>query len=278
MKTIELNSAENIIVAIIFEPKVFNGRLILMNSATGAKQTYFKHFANYLCERGFRVITYDYSGIGLSAPKSLRGYKTSMMQWGTTDLTTMLDYIAENQIYDKLILIGQSVGGQIYGLSPTIHHADGFVNVAAQSGYFGMWRFPGSLFILLNWFNMTLLTRLVGYFPGKRLRIVGNLPKGVALDWSKWGRSKEYFFDHFDNAAEIYARLNVPLLSYSFSDDTTAPIDNVKWMNAKYKNCPLTHKHYKPSDINVKSIGHFGFFRPKCQVLWDDLIEEVLKF
>ena len=55
MKTIELNSAGNTIIAQIFEPTTFNGRLILMNSATGAKQTYFRHFANYLCERGFRV-------------------------------------------------------------------------------------------------------------------------------------------------------------------------------------------------------------------------------
>lgn len=278
MQIIELNSAGNKIVANLYEPTAYNGRTLIMSSATGAKQTYFKHFAKHLNENGFRIFTYDYSGIGQSAPKNLRGYQTSMTNWGKYDLTTIIDYVSENYDYDKLFLSGQSVGGQIYGISPSIHKVDGLINVAAQSGYWKMWKMPIRIMILCNWYFMIALTHLFGYFPGKRLRIVGDLPKDVALDWAKWGKSTEYHFDHIENAIQKYNAIKVPLLSYGFSDDGTAPKANVEWMNAKYANCSLTYKHIKPSDINVKSIGHFGFFRPKCKILWDDLIEEVLKW
>ena len=278
MQIIELNSAENKIVTNLYEPKNYNGRTLIMSSATGAKQTYFRHFAKYLNENGFRVFTYDYSGVGQSAPKSLRGYKTSMTNWGKYDLTTMIDYVSENYDYEKLFLSGQSVGGQIYGMSPSIHKVHGLINIAAQSGYWKMWKMPIRIVVFLNWYFMIGLTNLFGYFPGKRLKIVGDLPKDVALGWAKWGRSPEYHFDHIENPIEKYNAIKVPLLSYGFSDDNTAPKANVEWMNAKYTNCQLTYKHIKPSDIGLKSIGHFGFFRPKCKVLWDDLLEEVLKW
>jgi predicted alpha/beta hydrolase len=278
MQIIELNSNNNKIVANLYEPKTYNGRILIMSSATGAKQTYFKHFALHLNEHGFRVFTYDYSGIGQSAPKSLRGYTTSMADWGRYDLTTMIDYVSENYAYKKLLVSGQSVGGQIHGISPSIHKVDGLINVAAQSGYWKMWKMPFGVIGLFYWYGMIAITQIFGYFPGKRMNIVNDLPKGVALDWAKWGRSPGYNFDHIENAIEKYNAIKVPLLSYSFSDDKTAPLNTVEWMNAKYANCQLTHKHISPSDIGVEFIGHFGFFRADCKVLWDDLIQEVLKW
>ena len=278
MKIIELDSAGNNIIANLYEPTNYNGRVLIMSCATGAKQTYFRHFAKYLNENGFRILTYDYSGMGQSAPKNLRGYTTSMENWGKYDLTAVIDHVSENYDYDKLFVLGQSVGGQIHGISPSILKADGLINVAAQSGYWKMWKMPISIMAFCNWYFLIAVTYLFGYFPGKSVNVVDNLPKGVALDWAKWGRSLEYHFDHIENAIEKYSAIKVPLLSYSFSDDGTAPINTVEWMNAKYTNCQLTHKHISPSDIDVKSIGHFGFFRPKCKVLWDDLIEEVLKW
>lgn len=279
MNTIKLQSANNTIVAIKYEPISSNGITLLMSSATGAKQTYFRHFANYLCERGFRVLTYDYSGAGLSAPKNLRGYKTGMQQWGEHDLTTMIDHISESYDHKKFFVLGQSIGGQIHGLSPSIHHANGLINVAASTGYWKAYPFPMRWLIWFNWYiALPLMTHLFGYFPGRRIRIVDDLPKGVALDWCKWGKSPNYHLDHIEDPREKFDRIQVPMLSYSFSDDTTAPKHTVEWINSIYRNCQLTHKHVSPSDIGLKSIGHFGFFRPKCKALWDDLIEEVLKW
>lgn len=281
MKTLELKSAGHTIVAICYEPTpshFYNGITLLMSAAIGAKQTYFRHFATYLSEHGFRVLTYDYSGAGLSAPKNLVGYQTGQQQWGEQDLTTMIDHISDNYEYQKFIVLGQSVGGQIHGLSPSIHKAHGLINVVASTGYWKAYPLPVRLIVWLNWYiALPFITWLFGYFPGKRLGIVDDLPKGVALDWCKWGKSPNYHLDHIENAVEKFDAIRMPLLSYSFSDDTTSPKPTVEWLNSIYRNAQLTYKHVKPSDIGVPSIGHFGFFRPKCQVLWDDLMEEVLR-
>ncbi len=275
MKTISLNSAGNEIIATIFEPKGEVEYAIIMSCPTGTKQSYFKKFATYFCDKGFLVITYDYSGIGLSAPKKMKGYETSAVGWGVYDLTTVIDHIADNFEYKKLLLIGLSIGGQIAGISHSIKKVDGLINVASQSGYWKLWPIQYRYILFMNWHILALLAKLFGYFPGKQTTAMENLPKGVALDWSKWGLSSNYLFDHIEDADLKFSSIELPLISYSFSDDRTAPKNTVEWLNSKYSNCELHYQHIYPSDINVKSIGHFGFFREKCKVLWDDLIEKI---
>ena len=47
--------------------------------------------------------------------------------------------------------------------------------------------------VRILWFGMVpVLTALFGYFPGKPLRMVGDLPRGVALQWRKWCLHPEY--------------------------------------------------------------------------------------
>ncbi len=275
---IPLGSNGNTIYAKVYEPTIPSHISLILSSATGAKQGYFRHFAHFMQTNGIRVVTYDYSGIGRSAPKNLKGFQTTMKDWGVHDLTTVIDYVSAHFEYEKLILVGQSVGGQIPPFSPSIHKVDGLVNVASQSGYWKMWHFPLNLLLRLNWFGMLVLTKLFGYFPGKTLGAVGDLPKGVALDWAKWGTTPEYFMSYLENAKHKFTSLKIPLLAYSFSDDRTAPKQCVEWLNRQYANCRLTHRHIQPKEIGVKQIGHFGFFRPKCKILWKEVLEEILSW
>ncbi len=50
------------------------------------------------------------------------------------------------------------------------------------------------------WFNWHLfippITKLLGYFPGQKLAAMENLPAGVSLEWCKWCKSPNYFFDY----------------------------------------------------------------------------------
>ncbi len=277
MQKIFLNSAGNQLVGCEYIPKGASaGFSFIINAATGTKQHYYRHFANYMAKKGIRVLTYDYSGIGESAPPKMKGFQTNMMQWGKSDMTTMINYASTDLGTDKLILIGQSVGGQIAGLTPAIHQVDGLINVASQTGYWKIWPQPLRYGLWVNWQLLTLLTNVVGYFPGKRLGIMEDLPKEVALEWAKWGRSPNYLFDFMSKEdQQTYQELSLPLLSYSFSDDTTAPRASVVWLNQKYPNCKLIDKYIKPTDIGVKHIGHFGFFRKSCTILWEDLLTEL---
>lgn len=278
MKQVEIESKGNKLGLTVFEPEGHVRHAFIMNCATGAKQNYYFHFAAYLQSKGHLVVTYDYSGVGASAPKHLRGFKSSVVQWGEDDLSAVIDYVSTNHRYDKLIVIGLSIGGLLPGMTRSQDKIDVLVNVASQSGYWKMWHFPMNVLLLLNWYMLAFCARLFGYFPGKRLGIMENLPKGAAMDWANWGRSPEYAFDFVTDAHTRFAALKVPLLSYSFSDDSKAPRPTVEWLNSKYAGCRVIHKHIEPSSIDLKSIGHFGFFRSKCRALWDDLLKEVDQF
>src|SRR5215831_9165386 len=56
---------------------------LLVNSATATPQTYYGRFAEWAARRGFRVITYDYRGIGSSLAGHVRDEEASMADWGT---------------------------------------------------------------------------------------------------------------------------------------------------------------------------------------------------
>jgi len=246
-----------------------------MNNAMGAKQGFFYKFARYLSEKGWLVVTYDYSGIGLSALDTLKGLEVSASDWAKYDLTAVVEYLERKYDYQHLLLIGQSIGGQIIGLSPIAQRASGLIYIASQLAYWKLWPFPQSLALWGNYTFITTITHLVGYCPTKSLNIMENLPKNVALEWAKWGKSSNYLFDYIAEADEQYAKLNVPLLAYSFSDDRSGPIASIKALNERHSNCTIIHKHFTPKEVGVKKIGHFGFFRSSCQILWDDMITEV---
>jgi predicted alpha/beta hydrolase len=72
--------------------------------------------------------------------------------------------------------------------------------VAAQSGYWALWPFPVKIVLFFNWYFLQILTRLFGYFPGKKLGLMEDLPKGVAIEWARWGLKKDYLFDFIPEA------------------------------------------------------------------------------
>src|SRR5688500_3934207 len=76
-----------------FIPDNPNGKVVLINSATGVKQKYYSDFAAYLAHGGYQVYTYDYRGIGGSRPKTLNGCKATMAEWGTKDYHSMIQHL-----------------------------------------------------------------------------------------------------------------------------------------------------------------------------------------
>jgi predicted alpha/beta hydrolase len=61
--------------------------------------------------------------------------------------------------------------------------------------------------------------------------------------------------------AEGYARLEAPIFAYSFADDPLAPPNAVEALLSLYRRARATHRHVAASDVGLRAIGHFGFFR-----------------
>ncbi len=246
-----------------FIPQETNGTHIIIASATGVLQGYYRHFATWMAGRGYHVSTFDYRGIGASRSGHLRKHAATATSWAENDLTAVIEHVHATYHPRKLIGLGHSIGGQFFGLCKAQDKMDALVLIASQHGHYRNWDQPHQRRIAFKWLVMIpVLTKLFGYFPGKRLGVMEDLPPGMVLEWVKWGRSPGYLFDHVPNAEERFAKLHVPLLCWSFSDDhDLAPERAATTLLKHYNNCRVIHEHIHPQDLGVDAIGHFGFFK-----------------
>lgn len=251
------------------------GPVLVINGATGVRQWYYARFASWAAEQGATVLTWDYRGIGESRPHRLHGFPGTMRDWGRHDLEGVLRFAHQEWSGRPLVAIGHSVGGQILGQAASNGLLSRAVTVGSQFGGWQWWSGPHKWALAALWYGlMPGLTHALGYFPGS-LGIGADLPKEVALEWARWGRSRDFFLAHGVDR-EGYTRLKIPLLSFSFTDDPYAPKAAVDALHSLYSEAQVERRHLHPRDVGAKEIGHFGFFRDTFRTsLWEQLGEFV---
>src|SRR2546423_310752 len=71
----------------------------------------------------------------------------------------------------------------------------------------------------LWYFVAPVAMAVCGYFPGAKLRKVGDLPRGVMTQWRRWCLHPEYAIADGEHVRERYAAVRTPIVSLSFCDD-----------------------------------------------------------
>jgi predicted alpha/beta hydrolase len=247
---------------------------VLIGGAMGVKQDYYAPFAEWLATQGFAVMTFDYRGMGDSrAPaqtKSLRGFDADLFSWAR-DYDTAIDALRSRAPNLPLYLIGHSLGAQLPGLLRNRAHIAGLLSVAAGSGY---WRDNAPQLkrtVLYFWHALVpVATRLFGYFPGKRLRKVGDLPRGVILQWRRWCLDPRYHVGAEGTVVrEQFEQVRFPVVALSITDDELMTERGTQVLVDCYANAPRRVERIAPADVKAQRIGHFGFFRDQFQSsLW----------
>jgi predicted alpha/beta hydrolase len=252
-----------------------------VNGATAVPQSYYQRFAEYLAASSYRVLTYDYRGIGASRPASLKGFRANMTDWALSDARAALGEAKRDHEELPLVHVGHSFGGQLLGLLEEARDVKGAVLVGAQLGYYGHWPAPERWRYALTWHALVpALTKTFGYLPG-RAGIGEDLPRGVAEEWARWCSHPDYLLSEHPAAAARFARFDRPTLFYSFTDDAFAPEGAVEALIARLSRASISHRRLDPRELGETSVGHFGFFRQRFQEsLWletswfiDDLVE-----
>jgi predicted alpha/beta hydrolase len=66
-----------------------------------------------------------------------------------------------------------------------------------------------------------------------------------------------------------FATLAAPIVSYAISDDPFAPLASVEALAGFYSAARAEVRLLRPGDVGARTIGHFGFFRPRFEpTLW----------
>jgi len=251
--------------ATVFEPPRPRGTVVI-HGATAVPQRYYAAFADWLRARRLRVITYDYRGIGASRPASLRGFAATMTEWGQLDARAVHAWARDHG--DDVVIVGHSFGGQLLGLVDELREAKGALLVAAQLGGYRDWPRAARPKLALTWYALVpAFVAAFGYLPaGAALGV--DLPGGVALEWARWCRHRDYLVGYHPDAAARFARWDRPTRLISFADDDFAPPGAIEALASRLGGAPLERDAWTPGDDGVASIGHFGFFRPSAAALW----------
>lgn len=264
------------LAATYYEPEesAANGDAVLIASATGVKRGYYHKFARHLAEHGYRVLSFDYRGIGGSALTPEQAKAARMHQWGTLDIPAAQAWLEGEAKPARLLYVGHSVGGQILSLVPDNARFARVLLVCSQLGDFSLWPTWMRIGGWGLWNGVyPIAVMLTGHLPGW---VIGGepLPSGVAWEWRRWILSRGYLLAHRPEAQEGFERVTAPMLFYAFADDLKlGPIKPVRVLRGLYRNAPSEERYIAPRDMGVREIGHFGFFRSRFEgTFWKDAL------
>ncbi len=260
----------------------------LINAGAGISYRYYDHFASFLAANGIATLIYDYRGIGRSRPSSLRGFDASVEDWGSKDCAAALSWLAERFTGLPRILIGHSVGGFVTGFANNGSTIDQMLLVGAHNGYWRDYHEKHRLKMYVLWHVlMPTLARAVGFFPGRTLHLLEDLPLGVAVEWAN-RRQPEFWWnvktsegvrdaERIDMVMTRFRALHARTLAVHFYDDPFATSAATDRLLDLYPNCRAKQLLIGPSDTNGRPIGHFGFFRSRFrETLWPRVLAWLL--
>ena len=239
---------------------------VVINPATAVLARYYHPYARFLAGHGFTVLTYDYRGIGQSRPATLRGCHVRWADWGEQDFAAALYYLHAHAPDGPRLVAGHSIGGFLPGFARNAPLIDRMLTIGAQYAYWRDYAPARRLRLLFKWhIVMPLLTALCGYFPGKALGWLEDLPAGVANDWS-FRRARMELSHPVQDRADIlkrFADVTAEILAIGVTDDEIATPKAIRRALAYYGNANFVEAALSPADIGVDRLGHFSLFHKR---------------
>jgi predicted alpha/beta hydrolase len=258
-----------------FSPATPGKGSIIIAPAMGITQAFYRPLATWLAEEGFTVITFDYRGMGESATQAMRFQQHNILDWAQYDCSAALAEVLKAKAPEPIYWLGHSLGGQIFPLVEQIDKVSKVITVCSGTGY---WRHnapPLKNKALLFWYLiMPLATAVYGYFPGKKLGIVGDLPKNVIRQWRRWCLHPQYCVGaEATHVRDKFTDVQVKIDSLAFSDDEMLSLRNMQDLQALFGSGTKQLTTIEPASLGVPRIGHLGFFRKEfSHNLWPQIL------
>lgn len=259
-----------------------NGQLrgfIVIAGAVGVPQRFYHRFAEYARLRGYVVLTFDYRGIGRSAPESLDGFHMDFRDWGSLDLAAVVEHAAQESEWHgvPLYVVAHSFGGHAFGMLPNHERVRACYLYGTGAGWHGYMPRTEQLKVLALW-NVVgpTLAWWKRYLAWSLIGMGEDLPLNVYRQWRRWCRYPHYFFDDPEIGEEMramYARVRTTLFAAAATDDLWSPPRSRDAFLEGYRNAAVRMLNYHPSRMRIGSLGHMGFFRQRAASLWPGAID-----
>ena len=245
-----------------------NGRLIVIAPDTAISHQFYHEFALFFKELQYNVITFDYRGVGESAPQQLKGYKATLHDWAVQDLDAVLLYVHHSFPGREIIYVGHGIGGEIVGLVPASQYINKLILISTALSCDKLLPLFYRLKIKGMKFFYRTSGKILGFIPA--IMFKERMPKGVYYEMANWCDSANGMFDYYPD--NNYRKLNIPVLVFTFTDDWLSHPNAVKELLKHFTNAVITWYHLDPKRIKIKKIGHNNFFHPRMKTaLWENM-------
>lgn len=242
--------------------------LVIINCATGVAARYYRRYAEFLTDQGMAALTWDYRGVGDSRPENLRRRRICWRDWGELDFDAVARWARARDPHGLVAAVGHSIGGFLPGFAEAAPRVDRYLTVGAQYAYWRDYAAHARARLWIKWHVvMPAMTALWGYFPGRRLGWLEDLPAGVAYEWSFRGPRMERSYPPAERADVLarFAAVRSPIVAVAASDDEYATLSAVRRALSYYCSAERKCLSLSPEELGCAAIGHFSLFHVSRQ-------------
>jgi predicted alpha/beta hydrolase len=258
---LRIPSGKTELAATLFRPSALGKHpIVILHGGLAMPRQFYSRFAGWLASNGYACLTYDYAGMFGSRDDLSSSLQIDLHTWAERDMAAVTAWCADAAEDLPLSAIAHSFGGTLIGLSGSVARLDALMLVNSGSAYWGhtaasLHRLQRAAFAYVG---LPVLSRLFGYFPGKALGVLGDLPKDVAIELAKWCRHPDYMLGYHRECAG-FSTLRAPVISLTTEADHVFPIASVEWLAGRFAT-PVPVRVLPTSQD--QPLGHFDFFDP----------------
>ncbi|MFS4470300.1 alpha/beta fold hydrolase [Chryseobacterium sp. T20] len=259
--------------------------VVQFNCGTGTKKEFYLSFLTYLAENDFLCCLWDYRGSGDSFSRNLKTCEFTFSDYGVKDMPAIKDFLNKKFPDLPFMIVGHSAGGQQIGFMKNLDNVKGMINFAVSAGYYMNMPFSYRMKAYFYFYMFAPISVLMtGYVKAKTFGLMENLPKNVVYEWRNWLEKKDYFFDaqFYGTTVPIghFKNYTFPIHLFWTTDDTISSQKNTEtyWQHIDSKE-DITFTKLIPSELGLKKIDHFGFFKKNMKDrLWIHVVDKLNHF
>jgi len=254
--------------------------VVVVLPAMAVPAAYYLQLAHALNNEGIDCVLADWRGHGSSKQRASRKHNYDYHTLVNTDIHAVINWTRQRYPQLPLITLGHSLGGQLSLLYAATHprNIDGVILIASGSVYFRAYPFPHDIKVFFGTQFFSLVSKIVGHFPGKKLGFGGHEARGVISDWAYQGlRGKYRLGKSVDNVEIQLEKLSLPVLGVSIESDTMAPPGALAHLTGKLANATVTRRHLTRNPHYPDAADHFRWAREPAFVM-DALLPWLAQF